>query len=130
MSDETKYTERDVVRRERTAFEAGANWAALRLAGAIPGPRSCMTVQEAAADRYPLQRMMRPRVVTDRNGTEWCFGLGPEDRFSAMRGTTLLMARVQGVWVNDASPRYPNITADIAADLAPLFANPTEEDDA
>jgi hypothetical protein len=58
-------SERDVVMREREAFQRGCRYAA----GAIL--RSTHVDQERAAKSYPLPTITRPRIVTDRDGYRW-----------------------------------------------------------
>lgn len=84
MSDEKKYTEREMVMRERAAFRAGGvRWA---------GDRNAY-VSDIAAEavrRFPLALITRPRVVTDKDGSEWRVAgsrvecrVGPNEPFRA-----------------------------------------------
>lgn len=118
MNDEKKYTERDVVERERRAFLNGI--VALHLQKEIPsGPSVGRAVDRARAmtnRTYPLPTVARPRVVRDGHGLEWKWEYGQ----LWMRQTPA------SVWLC-ASP--PMISEGARLPLADLLANPTEEVD-
>lgn len=150
MPDEKKYTERDLKLAERAAFKAGVvlgaprrppmsadrcyicgmpdEFADLYADGGsnrwrcsdeeLCAKRAVDThVRSQAKLRYPLPKVRRPRIVSIPGHGEWSF-------IAAPREDALLMHRSHPDfgWVNS----HPTITPDIAAKLAPLFAEPLE----
>lgn len=107
------YTEREVIQRERGAFEAPVQWGDLNLT-----KRIAMQMAEQTYPLPPKAKVTRPRVVKDEHGGEWCFRAWPKD-------SALLMYRKTGCtgWTNE----IPMVSLEIAPTLAELFANPTEE---
>lgn len=80
MSDEKTVTEKEAILRERAAFVFGAKrW-----------PDMQNVCVEEAKRRYPLPLITRPRVVTDKDGSEWRVAgsrvecrVGPNEPFRA-----------------------------------------------
>jgi hypothetical protein len=107
-------TERETVLRERAAFLAG------RLDIASNGMIAANAdVNARAAERYPLPKVTRPRVVEDPtiDGIEWSLVCG-----SIRIGTSMEIAR----GYPRSNERIPP-TASRVALWADLFAHPTEE---
>lgn len=108
MSDEAKYTERDIVMAQRAAWARAAN----AVAG---GPMNLGRACEEAKRLYPLT-VKRPRVVTDNGGVAWKVEYGE------------LRCREPGLgkWC-DAIPFGWVIDANRATIFADLFTNPSED---
>lgn len=78
MSAEKKYTERDLVLAQRSAFAGGSRWLACwcdcNCGGKdypwLTGDQS-LRVESEAAKRYPLPKVTRPREVKDAEGDLW-----------------------------------------------------------
>ena len=110
MSDEKKYTLRDLVIARREGYAQGATW---YKAGRVP----LHEVVEQADNYYPLPKVTRPREVRDSHGVEWRWGWwGFEFRDDG-----------DGCWSNVATSGTPGITKERVLLLADLLANPTEE---
>ena len=107
MSAEKKYTERDMIVRERRAFVEGANYGAT---GAT------MRIYSEAEHRYPLPKVTRPRVVTDEYGDLWKFENGVF-RWSNCHKDAIQWEHVNPAWAP---------TATLVTLWAALLANPTE----
>jgi hypothetical protein len=107
MSDNKLYTEAEVRRREREAFEDGAGW--YYLDGHKWEGRVAPAARREARKRYPIKRKV-PRVVVDGYGIGWKV-VGNEVRPEGIGG---------GSWT---------ITAGRARLWADLVANPYEEVD-
>lgn len=121
MSDEKKYTERDLILAKREAFRAGAYW------GIEHSPRQdalvVSPVVAQAESRYPLPKVTRARVV--RMGT-FEFKAANCDIYWREAGSS-------GAWnlaiIRD-TPGGRILTADTVRTFVDLLANPTEEVDA
>jgi hypothetical protein len=127
MSDEKRYTEREVRLRERRAFQVGADW--FYTQEEVPHSLAYVTNRARAAARecYELPKVTRPRVVRDpENGyVQWRVA---EDGYLQAR-----RINATGGWMRHLD--YRN-----AVDIAPipervkmwadLLANPTEVCDA
>lgn len=120
MSDEAMVTERDAVERERAAYTEGAKWAWRTNYAECTGARFNHNghVDRAAAYRYPLPTITRPRVVKDPHSADivWrCDG-----GVLQYRQGNHEWSMGPGYWY--AFPERVRLWAD-------LLANPTEEVD-
>jgi hypothetical protein len=109
VSDEKKYTERDLVMAKREAYEGG--WRDHR--GYCPG-RAPLDVTEIARTVFPLPKVPRPRVLADGYGWDW-----------RVRGHLLEKKPSRGgseLWSTVIS-----VAGNRDALLSDLLANPTEE---
>jgi hypothetical protein len=63
-----RYTERDMVMAQREAFMRGWHHG---LTQEPADPTELAWYRSEAVKRYPLPKVVRPRVVTDSEGTQW-----------------------------------------------------------
>lgn len=125
MSAEKKYTERDVVLRERAAFTNGM----IRMNGEMvqPRPQSPMRWTQAECDQiaarsYPLAKAIRPRVVEDQWGMGWMI----RDGVVLYR---LCATNEDEPWKDANTEGDHEICVSRLRLWADLLANPTEEVD-
>lgn len=124
MTEQKMVSEKEAVRRERAAFEAGAHWRFCRALHAVkripPLDESTPGIYHMeAAERYPLPKVERPRVVaTDGGSAQWRVKNG-EMQCLAQNGRTWLLGAAH------------HVTRERLAVWADLFASPNElvEDD-
>ena len=119
MSDEKKYTQRDLVLAQREAFRDGAQ--ALYYHEVIPAGPSLFSdaldeVRENIDKRYPFPRVTRPRVVRDTAGDQWRIRDGK------------LEVNCSFGWESAVS--VTDIDMETLKRLSDLLANPTETVDA
>ena len=116
MSDEKKYTERDLVLAKREAFCAGRGAAFVHYDIGAPQGKAWPGSAHLAAERYPLPKVTRPRVVTREDGCQLRISGG----------------QLQYKWLDGDWREYGSInwTPAQRAAMADLLANPTEEVDA
>jgi hypothetical protein len=100
-------SERDVVMREREAFQRGCRYAA----GAIL--RSTHVDQERAAKRYPLPKIHRLRVVSDSTGVQ----------FRCNAGRLQFRNATFQHWDDDVIPRFAHAHLDLQAERFEIFAS-------
>lgn len=116
MSDEKKYTERELVMAKRNAFYDGANWAS--------SSGSWVGAADEAKRRFPLPRRIVPRVVKESSGlygdVEW-----------RSVGGALEWCKDGRQWrsANNDNKSGMFITPHRVVLLAELLANPTMEID-
>lgn len=128
MSDEKKYTERDVVMRERAAFAKGRCMSQHEMhEEELP----CIACNQRARHLYPLPSVTRPRVV--RDVTSGMAGGGYEWR--VVNGGIQWRPLGDMTWRAPASDGVVHgmyLFPERVRTLADLLANPTEtvEDDA
>lgn len=104
MTDEPRYTERDMILAKREAYAAGAKaWGAASKNGVL-----------RAAREYPFPKITRPRVVRDKFGVGMLWRVMSGELQSSFRGNE---------WC--VEPAY--VTPERVALWADLLANPTEE---
>lgn len=108
-------TEREAVLREREAYRAGI--AAER---AVVCERMRIGKPMPAAERYPLPKVTRPRVVRERDGeVEWTLIGGQLHWRWTREGNAPWMAGPRGVVMGDVTPAMARAWDD-------LFTTPTE----
>jgi hypothetical protein len=115
MRDEKRYTEKEMVRLNSQAFEYGAAFnEALHNGSGACNIRIDHSVHHGEAGRrYPLPKVERPRVVTDKQGVDWrVIGDVAQARFDA-----------DHPW---ESRPIISMTKDRALLIADLFARPSE----
>jgi hypothetical protein len=121
VSDEKKYTECEVVRRERDAFERGC-WTVLRHqrdGGSWPGSLPL------AAERYPFPKVTRPRVVRDPHTTEFNWSTAPRADLKEGHLRVVSVTRL-GMRTHESLANV-HVTDERVKVWADLLANPTEE---
>lgn len=119
MTDEKKYTQRDMVLAQRTAFEEGAHWA---WDGHWRRDTRPDEYAEAAIQRYPIPKISRPRVMVDRWGMAWKY---ERESFWYSLGTNPIEWKH-----NDEDSVVHELTPGRVALWNNLLARPTEEVDA
>jgi hypothetical protein len=123
MSDEKKYTEREVIQRERRAFCEGVS------AGPVMGEPWLGTGAEAVK-RYPLPKVTRPRVVADPHSwlveRDEAFGKVAVYWTVASAAAAVNPCDHDGVLLQAPTPMARPTAARIAL-WADLLARPTEE---
>lgn len=112
MSDEKKYTERELVVAQRAAYGHGARW--YRAAG-----NCTIEIDREARRCYPLPRVTRARVVNHGHGREWQWKF-EDGRFHFRFAPKALWEIANEAWAPTLQ------TVPIWADL---LANPIEEVD-
>lgn len=138
MSDEKKYTEREVIKREREAFCAGVytthnDQRDSRNAKADSGvyewhalyDRPHLNIEKAekfAAERYPLPKVVRPRVLKDSEGTQWRVNSDGRLEFRTIDDWHVMLAESgHGLYGTALKPNGNRCRL-----WADLFENPTE----
>lgn len=116
MSDEKKYTERDLVMAKREGFLEAHSWARVGIAGDHEAER-------LAATKYPLPKRTQRREAIDphTDSRVWSFDV---DR---PRIVWRWKARRDVLWTSDLAGVF--VTPERVALWADLIANPTEEVD-
>lgn len=129
MSDEKKYTERELVLAKRNAFVDGSYWgynasqeSAAKSVGVL-GAWSRACADMASESAYPLPKVTRPRVVRDSVGMEFRFIAENEPPFVEWRNTLT----EKKLWRVSAAGDGVAVNAERAKLWADLVANPTEE---
>lgn len=126
MSDKT-VSERDALRREQVAFEAGACWQRLELGAGDRTGMAAQVAMETARERYPLPKVERPRVVRDPH----IEGIGDRYEWIVLKGENTPRFRLVGThgrWYlpdgHEGGAFTP--TRERVAMWADLLANPVE----
>lgn len=122
------YCEREVIYRERAAFENGLIRGTAR---EFDGPGGGMAaLKRAVARAFPLPKVTRPREVTDSHGVAWRVFLPVkpdveptiEYRDASRSGLIQPWRDALG-----AMAGQPGLTVEVARIVTELAANPTEE---
>lgn len=132
MSAEPKYTERDLVMAKREAFREGSRWLSCWCScnGAYDDYRwitgdSRGRPEEAAADRYKLPKVTRPRVVKESGGMAFRFVGNPSEQFACIEYMSSYEPRE---WKQaHGSDNHLAVTTERIRIWSDLLANPTEE---
>jgi hypothetical protein len=120
MSDEKRYTERDVVLRERAAFLEACGVCVNEL------PQWPWQAKQAAERRYPLPKVTRPRAVTLSEGYE--VTVRPESVTSKSGGFTVKRnGETVCIYGNTLALRAYLYTLDDLRAVVGLLESPTEE---
>jgi hypothetical protein len=112
VSAEKKYTDRELIESERAAFLAGIN-----AKPSIGDPWRGAACEAAA--RYPMPKVKRQRIVTEKNGRQWRF----DDTHFHTRSAIDRLWMVMG----DRDGPTLSLTVERVELWADLLENPTEE---
>lgn len=129
MSDEKKYTERELVLAKRHAFVDGSYWgykasqeAAAKSVGVL-GAWSRADADMASESAYPFPKVTRPRVVQDPHDSTITYRAVDDllEYNDGLRGF-IDIGSTSETWSNDNYPTKARVVL-----WADLLANPTEE---
>lgn len=118
MSDEKKYTERELVLEQRGAFQQGATWQRMWERGNLP-PGCRLNLDEELQRAFPLPRVHRQRRVTSKS-TGWSYQLWPN-------GDGIVVWDSTGREVHDMGNKVDGIPLIDVPLVNDLLARPTEE---